>query len=86
MQLPGLERDLVDPAAYERAVGRFREARIVMPTFAELADPELIPASVVAALGSVHPDAPDPRNLFRVHWFNDRTRMGRRSAAWPRGS
>jgi cysteine synthase A len=77
MQLPGLERDLVDPAAYERAVGRFREARIVMPTFAELADPELIPASVVAALGSVHPDAPDPRNLFRVHWFNDRTRMGR---------
>jgi cysteine synthase A len=77
MQLPGLERDLVDPAAYDRAVGRFREARIVMPTFAELADPERIPAATVAALGEVDPDAPDPRNLFRVHWFNDRTRTGR---------
>jgi cysteine synthase A len=77
MQLPGLERDLVDPAAYDRAVGRFREARIVMPTFAELADPERIPPAAIAALGEVDPDAPDPRNLFRVHWFNDRARTGR---------
>jgi cysteine synthase A len=77
MQLPGLERQLVDSAAYERAVRRFREARIVMPTFAELADPERIPAPMVASLAAVDPDAPDSRNLFRVHWFNDRTRRGR---------
>jgi cysteine synthase len=77
MHLPGLERDLVDPAAYERAVRRFREARIVMPTFAQLADPDLIPAPVVASLAAADPDAPDPLNLFRVHWFNDRTRKGR---------
>jgi cysteine synthase A len=77
MQLPGLERELIDPAAYERAVRRFRESRIVMPTFAELADPERMPASTVSSLGSVDPDAPDSRNLFRVHWFNDRTRRGR---------
>ena len=77
MQQFGLERELVDPAAYERAVRRFREARIVMPTFAELADPERIPAAVTADLAAVDPDAPDPRNLFRVHWGNDRTRRTR---------
>jgi cysteine synthase A len=77
MQLPGLERELVDSAAYDRAVRRFREARIVIPTFAELAEPERTSAPVVASLGSVDPDAPDARNLFRVHWFNDRTRKGR---------
>ncbi len=77
MQLPGLERELVDAAAYQRAVGRFRETGIVMPTFAELADPERIPASTVASLASVDPDSPDPRNLFRVHWFNDLARRGR---------
>jgi cysteine synthase A len=77
MQQFGLEQELVDSGAYERAVRRFREARIVMPTFAELADPERIPAAVTADLAAVDPDAPDPRNLFRVHWGNDRTRRSR---------
>jgi hypothetical protein len=35
----GLEREVVDPAVYERTVRRFAEARIVLPTFAQLADP-----------------------------------------------
>ncbi len=77
MTLPGLERERVDSAAYDRAVRRFREARIVMPTFAQLADPETIPATMTAQLGGVDPDAPDPRNLFRVHWGNDGTRRSR---------
>ncbi|HEY5701670.1 MAG TPA: pyridoxal-phosphate dependent enzyme, partial [Gammaproteobacteria bacterium] len=30
-----------------------------------------------AILSSVDPDAPDPANLFRVHWYNDVTRKAR---------
>src|SRR5512142_262558 len=72
-----LERDVVDSSTYDRAAARFREARIVMPTFAELADPATIPAATVAALADVDPDAADPRNLFRVHWYNAADRRGR---------
>src|ERR1043166_4202938 len=66
----GLERDLVEGDVYERALVRFRQDRIALPTFAELADPTTIPDGVRAALGDVGPDDPHPLNLFRVHWFN----------------
>jgi len=73
----GLERAVVDAAVYGRAVQRFRDAGIVMPTFAQLADPLTIPDDIEDRLARVDPDAPDPLNLFRVHWFNDRDRRGR---------
>lgn len=73
----GLETEIVDRSAYDRTVARFRDARIALPTFAELAEPGRIPADVTAALAGVDPDVPDPRNLFRVHWYNtaDRRRL-----------
>jgi len=73
----GLEREIVARGAYDRAVARFREQRIRLPKFAELADPGLVPAPVASALAGVDPDAADPRNLFRVHWFNAPDRRGR---------
>src|SRR5512144_184260 len=73
----GLERDVVDAAVYEGAVRRFRDARIRMPTFAQLSEPTTIPDGLQARLASVEPDAPDPLNLFRVHWFNDADRRSR---------
>ena len=76
MRRLGLERELVDATVYENTVARFREARIGLPTFAQLADPSLIPANVRAALKSVGPDDAHPLNLFRVHWYNDSTRRG----------
>src|SRR5512140_2477117 len=75
----GLERELVDAATYERAVERFRDAKIRMPTFAQLSEPATIPDGIEARLASVEPDAPDPLNLFRVHWFNDADRRSRAS-------
>jgi hypothetical protein len=39
LRWPGLERELVDPDVYERAVARFRGRGVALPTFAELADP-----------------------------------------------
>jgi len=73
----GLEREVVDRSAYEHAITRFRDARILLPTFAELSNPDLIPETVSRRLATVDPDAPDALNLFRVHWWNDATRRGR---------
>jgi len=70
MRRLGLEHELVDPLAFEHTVERFREARVALPTFSQLADPTTIPGPVRARLPSVDPDAPDPLNLFRAHWFN----------------
>ncbi len=64
----GLANTVVDEKALANSVKRFAEQKIVLPTFAQLADPSTIPASITAG---VHKDAPDARNLFRVHWYND---------------
>ena len=68
---------IADRTVYERTVEHLRRAKVVLPTFAQLADPEAIPVSITDALRDVDPDAPHPSNLFRIHWFNDRTRRGR---------
>jgi cysteine synthase len=66
----GLLQSVVDTESYERSVQRFREAGILLPTFAQLADPSTIPADIRAAVAAVDHNAADPRNLFRVHWYN----------------
>lgn len=66
----GLYDRVVDENVLSRAVARFRERRILLPTFAQLADPTTIPADVTEALRDVGPDDPHPLNLWRVHWFN----------------
>jgi cysteine synthase len=66
----GLAREIVDSATLARSVERFREQGILLPTFAQLAEPSSIPAEIVASLTGVDRDAPDPHNLFRVHWHN----------------
>jgi cysteine synthase len=66
----GLETHVVDGAARAASVRRFREAGIRLPTFAELADPARIPATIARQLPGVDPEAPHALNLFRVHWYN----------------
>ena len=70
----GLYDRVVDEAALDRAVERFRQRGIRLPRFAELADPRAIDHSIVAG---VSPDEGHPANLFRVHWYNDSSRTGR---------
>jgi cysteine synthase len=77
MRRLGLERELVDPAVYERTVGRFQSAGIVMPTFGQLADPSTIPARIASRLAGIDPDEPHPLNLFRAHWYNGPDRRSR---------
>jgi cysteine synthase len=72
----GLEQTVVDEATISRTAERFRQARVVLPTFGQLANPGLAPAGVREALATIDPDAADPLNLFRVHWYNDASRRG----------
>ena len=75
-----------DPAgrrAYDNAVTRFRERSIVLPTFAQLRDPSTIPAPIRESLAGVDKDAPDPRNLFRVHWYNQHADDGAPGSNFP---
>ena len=64
----GLADTVVDAASLANSVARFREQGIVLPTFAQLADPSGIDPALTAG---VDKNAPDPRNLWRVHWYND---------------
>jgi cysteine synthase A len=72
----GLEHDVIDHQTYQRTVDWFRSAGLALPTFAQLAAPDTIPATIREPLKDVDPDRADPRNLFRVHWYNDRDRAG----------
>jgi cysteine synthase len=72
----GLERDIIDRGTYDHAVSCFRQARILLPTFAQLASPGRIPAEIRHQLETVDPDDANPWNLFRVHWYNERDRAG----------
>jgi cysteine synthase len=69
----GLADRVVDAQALSNSVARFRQQGIVLPTFAQLADPSSVDAGLV---GDADPQGPDARNLWRVHWYNDLT--GRR--------
>jgi cysteine synthase len=64
----GLADHVVDAGALDNSVRRFRERAIALPTFGQLADPSSIDPSLTSG---VDKDAPDARNLFRVHWYND---------------
>jgi cysteine synthase len=73
----GLFSDVADEQALDNAVARFRERNILVPTFAEMADPTLAPTSVTRALDQAGPDDPDPLNLWRVNWYNGGDRTSR---------
>jgi cysteine synthase len=64
----GLADRIVDEKALDNSIRRFREQGIVLPTFAQLADPSTIDPSLI---GDADYSGPDARNLWRVHWYND---------------
>ncbi len=61
----------VHEAPLARAVARASERHIVVPTFAQMRDPGLVPADRVADLAAVGLWDLDPRNLFRITWHNE---------------
>jgi cysteine synthase A len=65
----GLADRLVDEAARDNSVQRFRDQAITLPTFAQLENPSSFDQA--AKVGDADPQGPDARNLWRVHWYND---------------
>ena len=55
----------------KRTARRCKQRGIVIPTFAQMRNPETAPAAVQARLKTVGLWAVDPANLFRITWKND---------------
>jgi hypothetical protein len=66
----GLADRVVNPEVLANSVQRFRERGITLPTFEELSNPPKYIAKDKA--GDADPQGPDNRNLWRVHWYNDK--------------
>jgi len=60
----------------QRTVQRARERNIIIPTFAQMKNPALIPDSIKQELGSVGLWDIAPRNLFRITWKNQPVSSG----------
>lgn len=66
----------VNPTGLEHAVARAKERGIVIPTFAQMADPSRIGAATQDKLKGVGLWDIDPVNLFRISWHNEPVEKG----------
>lgn len=66
----------VHPERLERTLKRVRERNIIVPTFAQMKNPELVPAKIKSELGSIGLWDVHPRNLFRITWKNQPVASG----------
>jgi cysteine synthase len=62
---------VVNKQVRENTVKRFREKGIILPTFAEMRNPDLIPEKVKAKLKDIGLWDFNPLNLFRITWKNE---------------
>jgi cysteine synthase len=61
----------IHPDRLERTVKQVREQNIVIPTFAQMKNPDLAPAKIKSALKNVGLWDVSPVNLFRITWKNE---------------
>jgi cysteine synthase len=61
----------VNSEALARVVERAREKNIIIPTFKQQRDPNLIPDAIVSRLKNIGLWDIDPLNLFRITWHNE---------------
>ena len=64
------------PEKLERTIQRLRERNIIIPTFAQQRNPDLIPDKIKQELKSIGLWDLHPRNLFRITWKNEATPKG----------
>jgi cysteine synthase len=66
----------VNEAVLDAAVGQARERNFRIPTFKQMRDPSLIPASVKEELSDVGLWDLNPLNLYRITWHNEPVEFG----------
>jgi len=59
-----------------KSIRRARERNIILPTFAQMKNPELAPEKIKARLRQVGLWDLDPANLFRITWKNEPVKQG----------
>jgi cysteine synthase A len=62
---------ITSQTALENAVRRFREKGIILPTFRQQKNPELIPQKILDRLKDIGLWEINPLNLFRITWKNE---------------
>lgn len=70
------EVKIVNPEVLVRARRHLKARGVVLPKMSELADPVGRLGGRYTAITQADPNAPDPRNLFRVHWHNSEDGRG----------
>jgi cysteine synthase len=63
--------EIVNQEVLNKTIERCKERKIILPTFEQLAHPELIPPKIVEKLKTIGLWDKDPLNLFRISWKND---------------
>jgi cysteine synthase A len=66
----------IDKNRRAQAIQRVRERNIIIPTFAQMKDPGLIPPQIKEQLARIGLWDLDPLNLFRISWKNEPTPQG----------
>ncbi|HLP46965.1 MAG TPA: pyridoxal-5-phosphate-dependent protein subunit beta, partial [Candidatus Kapabacteria bacterium] len=67
---------VVDRTVLQKSVDRFREKGIILPTFAQLKNPDLVPIQIKEKLKSIGLWERHPLNLFRITWKNEPQEKG----------
>jgi cysteine synthase A len=60
----------------KRAIQRVKERNIIIPTFAQMKNPSLIPPNIKNELSQIGLWDVNPRNLYRITWRNQPTPQG----------
>ena len=71
-----IQKPDIDDEVLRRTASRCRERGIVIPTFAEMRDPALVPEAICSRLRDVGMQDADPVNLFRISWRNEPVESG----------
>lgn len=66
----------IHPERRKRAIQRVHERNIIIPTFAQMRDPDKIPESIKQELSQIGLWDLNPRNLYRITWKNEPTAQG----------
>ena len=66
----------IDREVLDRNIRKAKEKGIVLPTIAQLKDPELVPGNIRARLKKTAMQAFSPLNLFRITWKNEPVESG----------
>lgn len=67
---------VTNPDVRKKAVERFKERGIILPTFAQMSNPNLIPEKIKAKLSNIGLWELHPMNLFRITWKNQPIEKG----------